>query len=78
VTCTFTTSLEVQVDVYSEGTLTGRRLLTSRAFLTFVAISGDGGRVRVPPLLVETEEERRTCEQAHARRAERLKKKSQQ
>ena len=76
VTCTFTTSLEVQVDVFSEETLTGKRLLTSRAFLTFVAISQDGGRVRVPPLLVESEEERRTCEEAHARRAERLRKKS--
>jgi hypothetical protein len=30
----------------------------------------------VPPLLVESEEERRTCEAAHARRAERLKKKA--
>ena len=76
VTCTFTTSLEVQVDVFSEETLTGKRLLTSRAFLTFVAISQDGGRVRVPPLVVESEEERRTCEEAHARRAERLKKKT--
>ena len=76
VTCTFTTSLEVQVDVYSEETLTGRRLLTSRAFLTFVAISRDGDRVRVPPLLVETEDARRTCEEAHVRRAERLRKKS--
>jgi acyl-CoA hydrolase len=76
VTCTFNTSLEVQVDVYSEETLTGRRLLTSRAFLTFVAISRDGDRVPVPPLLVETEEERRTCEEAHVRRAERLRKKT--
>jgi acyl-CoA hydrolase len=76
VTCAFTTSLEVQVDVYSEETLTGQRLLTSRAFLTFVAISRDGRRVQVPPLLVETDEERRVCEQAHARRAERLKKKA--
>jgi acyl-CoA hydrolase len=75
VTCTFTTSLEVQVDVYSEETLTGKRQQTSRAFLTFVAISQEGGRVKVPPLLVETDEERRICEQAHARRAERLKKK---
>jgi acyl-CoA hydrolase len=75
VTCTFTTSLEVQVDVYSEETLTGRRQLTSRAFLTFVAISRDGARLRIPPLLVETDEERRICEQAHARRTERLKKK---
>ena len=76
VTCTFNTSLEVQVDVYSEETLTGRRLLTSRAFLTFVAISRDGDRIPVPPLLVETEEERRTCEEAHVRRAERLRKKT--
>jgi len=75
VTCTFTTSLEVQVDVYSEETLTGRRLLTSRAFLTFVAIDRDGNRLKVPPLLVESDEERRVCEQAHARRAERLRKK---
>jgi acyl-CoA hydrolase len=66
----------VQVDVYSEETLTGKRLLTSRAFLTFVAISKDGARVKVPPLVVESEEERRTCEQAHARRVERLKKRS--
>jgi acyl-CoA hydrolase len=76
VTCTFTTSLEVLVDVYSEETLTGKRQLTSRAFLTFVAISQDGQRVPVPPLLVETDEERRVCEEAHARRAARLRRKS--
>ena len=39
------TSLEAQVDVYSEETLTGKRLLTSRAFLTFVAVARDGSRV---------------------------------
>jgi acyl-CoA hydrolase len=76
VTCTFTTSLEVQVDVYSEETLTGRRQLTSRAFLTFVAISESGERIPVPPLLIETDEDRRTCEEAHARRAERLKRRA--
>jgi acyl-CoA hydrolase len=76
VTCVFTTSLEVQVDVFSEETLTGRRLLTSRAFLTFVAIDRGGARIQVPPLIVETEEERRVCEQAHLRRAERLKRKA--
>jgi acyl-CoA hydrolase len=77
VTCVFTTSLEVQVDVYSEETLTGKRQLTSRAFLTFVAIDRAGAKVRVPPLLVETEEERRVCEAAHARRAGRLGRRSQ-
>jgi acyl-CoA hydrolase len=76
VTCAFTTSLEVQVDVFSEETLTGNRQLTSRAFLTFVAIARDGARVLVPPLIVETDEERRVCEEAHARRAARLQRKS--
>src|SRR3979411_102650 len=41
VTCAFTTSLEVQVDVFSEETLTGKRQMTSTAFLTFVAIDPD-------------------------------------
>ena len=77
VTCAFTTSLEVQVDAFSEETLTGRRQLTSRAFLTFVAIDRDGGRIRVPPLIAETDDERRVCEDAHARRAQRLKRKAQ-
>ena len=73
VTCTFNTSLEAQVDVYSEELLTGTRQLTSRAYLTFVAISQDGGRVPVPPLLIESDEDRRICDEAHARREERLK-----
>src|ERR1700737_3290948 len=72
VTCAFTTSLEVQVDVYSEETLTGKRQMTSTAFLTFVAIDRDGAKIRVPPLLVETEEERRICSEARQRREARL------
>jgi acyl-CoA hydrolase len=76
VTCAFTTSLEVRVDVFSEETLTGRRMLTSRAFLTFVAVDRDGGRLHVPPLLIETDEDRRVSEEAKARRQERLRKKA--
>src|SRR3978361_1860781 len=45
VTCAFTTSLEAQVDVHSEELLTGQRRLTSRAFLTFVAVARGGARV---------------------------------
>jgi acyl-CoA hydrolase len=63
--------------VFSEETLTGRRKLTSTAFLTFVAIDRDGSKVRVPPLLVETEDERRICAQAQERREMRLKRKAQ-
>ena len=76
VTCVFTTSLEVQVDVFSEETLTGTRRMTSTAFLTFVAIDKDGAKIPVAPLLVETEDARRVCDEAHARRAERLKRKA--
>ena len=76
VTCTFTTSLEVQVDVFSEEILTGARQLTSRAFLTFVAIDRDGAKVHIPPLLIETDEERTECEEAHRRRAARLERKA--
>ncbi len=75
VTCAFHTSLEVQVDVHSEETLTGRRRLTSRAFLTFVAVDPDGRRVPVPPLLVETDEDRRVCAEAQERRRLRLERK---
>jgi acyl-CoA hydrolase len=77
VTCAFTTSLEVQVDVFSEEILTGNRQMTSTAFLTFVAIDRVGGKVRVPPLLVETDAERRVCEQAQVRRAARLRRRDE-
>ena len=75
VTCVFTTSLEVQVDVFSEEILTGKRRMTSTAFLTFVAIDRDGAKLQVPPLLVETDEERRVCAEAQGRRELRLKRK---
>ena len=72
VTATFTTSLEVEVKVYSEEALTGRRHITSRAYLTFVTLERDGVRASVPPLRVETDEERRLQEAAQTRRAEHL------
>jgi acyl-CoA hydrolase len=72
VTAVFKTSLEVEVEVYSEGTLTGERRLTSRAYLTFVATDRSGGRVPVPPLRLETEEQRAKARDAERRRAARL------
>jgi acyl-CoA hydrolase len=76
VTCVFTTSLEVQVDVFSEETLTGRRQLTSRAFLTFVAVADGARPVAVPPLMLDTDDERAAAAEARLRRAERLKKRA--
>ena len=72
VTCVFKTSMEVQVDVFSEAALTGERQQTSRAFLTFVAIDAEGGRAEVPPLRIETAAERQLAEEAKVRRAHRL------
>jgi len=73
VTCVFTTSLEVQVEVFSEETLTGNRRMTSSAFLTFTTLAQDGRRARLPELMVETDDERRVCDEARVRRAQRLK-----
>jgi acyl-CoA hydrolase len=72
VTGTFSTSLEVEAEVFSEGTLTGTRLLTSVAYLTFVTVIKDGQRVTVPPLLLETDDDRRRAADAAHRRALRL------
>lgn len=72
VTGTFHTSLEVRVEVFSEKVLSGERQLTSHAYLTFVAIGEDGTPVPVPPLLLETDDDRRIADAAHARRAGRL------
>jgi len=72
VTCTFRTSLEVEVQVFSEGTTTGERRLTSHAFLTFVSLDSEGKPKEVPPLIVESADDEERCRQAHARRAERL------
>jgi acyl-CoA hydrolase len=72
VSAVFTTSLEVEVTVFSEEALTGRRQITSRAYLTFVTLEKQGKRPEIPPLLVETDEEKRLQETAQARRAEHL------
>ena len=73
VTAVWTTSLEIEVEVFSEEILTGTRRLTSRAYLTFVAVDRDGHRQPIPPLILETDDERRRAAEAEARRTERLK-----
>jgi acyl-CoA hydrolase len=72
VTAAWTTSLEVEVEVFSEETLTGVRRMTSRAYLTFVATDRDGRRLPIPGLILESEEEKRRAAEAEVRRAQRL------
>ena len=70
VTCAFRTSLEVEV--VSEESLTGVRRLTSRAFLTFVAVDVHGKPAPVHPLLVDSDADAKRADAARARRTERL------
>ncbi len=72
VTAAWTTSLEVEVEVFSEETLTGVRRMTSLAYLTFVAVDHGGQRLPVPGLILENDEDRRRAQEAEVRRAHRL------
>jgi len=72
VTAVFRTSLEVEVTVFAEEALTGRRQITSRAYLTFVTLQKEGKRAEIPPLLVVTPEEQQQQAAAEVRRAEHL------
>ena len=72
VTAVWNTSLEVEVEVFSEETLTGRHRMTSRAYLTFVAVDRDSRRVPIPGLILETDDDKRRAAEADGRRAERL------
>jgi len=73
----FHTSMEVGVVVTSENPFSGETRITTSALLTFVAFGADGGKVRVPPLLLESEEERQAFQEAQARREKRLARKNQ-
>src|SRR6185503_300380 len=53
------TSMEVGVRVEAENPRTGEVRHTSTAYLTMVAIDDDGEPIAVPPLAVESDDERR-------------------
>jgi len=72
VTRAFNTSMEVEVRVYLEDYITGQRLQTSSAFVTYVAVDAQGRPAPVPPLVVRTADERRRYRQALERRRRRL------
>ena len=72
VTAVFATSMEVGVEVLSEDPRTGARRKCCDAYLTFVALSPDGRPAPVPPLVPETEDEKRRERDARTRRESRL------
>lgn len=68
----FRTSMEIGVKVEVENLITGETRHTSSAYLTFVAVDNYGQRIPIPPVIPETQEQKRRYEEAEQRRAYRL------
>ena len=73
VTRSFSTSVEVQVEVFSENPLSGERTKTSSAFLTFVALDAEGRPSRTAPVVPKSVQEKDRYQKALGRRRRRLK-----
>ncbi|MBX2996752.1 MAG: acyl-CoA thioesterase [Bdellovibrionaceae bacterium] len=67
-----TTSMEVGVRIDAENPKTGEVFHTATAYLTFVAIGSNGKPSSVPPLICETETEKRRFAEGKTRRELRL------
>jgi uncharacterized protein (TIGR00369 family) len=67
-----TTSLECGVRVETEDPISGRRGHAASAYFVFVALDEDGRPRPVPPLMVQTADERRRQAEAKLRRGARL------
>ena len=68
----FRTSMEVGVKVFAENVLSGELKHTSSAYLTFVALDQNRQPHPAPPLILETDEDRRRYREAGERRDSRL------
>ena len=72
VTATFRTSLEIAVSVRGEDTVTGEEWPTVECRTTFVAMSDNRTPTPLPPLLLESDEDRAAQVAAEERRRARL------
>jgi acyl-CoA hydrolase len=66
------TSMEIGLKVYAEDFKTSERKHIVSAYFTFVALDDDLKPVAIPPVIPETEEEKRRYREADERRARRL------
>ncbi|MCH8864961.1 MAG: acyl-CoA thioesterase [Chloroflexi bacterium] len=66
------TSMEIGVQAETENLITGKKRHTASANITMVAIGKDGSPAAVPPLILETDEEKQRNLKALARREARL------
>ncbi len=62
-----TTSMEIRVDTFTES-LDGTRKRINRAYMVMVALDEEHKPAKVPPLLLETEEDFAEWNKAHGRR----------
>jgi acyl-CoA hydrolase len=67
-----TSSMEIGVKVFAQNPVTGEERHTNTCYATFVALDAHGRPARVPPLLPESDEEKRRYEAGKQRREERL------
>lgn len=68
----FHTSMEVGVKVIVEDLMTGAKRHTCSAYLTFVALDASGKPMPIPPVIPESEDEKRRYKEAEERREYRL------
>lgn len=66
------TSMEIGVRVEAEDLRTGKRRHIASAYLSFVALDSEHKPTKVPPVIPETEEEKRRNNEAMIRRKARL------
>ncbi len=66
------TSIEVGVHVEAENPITGEIMHTNSAFAVYVALDDDGRPTPVPPIILETEDERRRWDEGELRQEIRL------
>jgi len=65
-------SMEIGVRVEAENFMTGECRHTASAYLTFVALDGEGKPTKVPEIILENEKQRRRNAEALERRKNRL------
>ncbi|MDE1867332.1 MAG: acyl-CoA thioesterase [Thaumarchaeota archaeon] len=65
-------SMEIEIKVEAEDLMTGIRTLTNTAYVTAVALGPNGKTTEVPPLLLETEEDKQRFADGERRMLQRL------
>ncbi len=72
VTRAFNSSMEVYIEVHAENIPAGERLMSNKAFFTFVAVDQLGRPIDVPTVVPQTDEEKALYDSALRRRQLRL------